>query len=46
VFLYAPRYISGIYLGTIPLEDLMFGMEFVTAVIIMWEFRRRRPPPT
>ena len=45
VFEYPERFICGIRIGRMPIEDLGFGAEFVTAVICFWEFFRRRTRP-
>jgi len=42
VFLYGERFISGLKLGTIPIEDFIFGFAFIALVIILWEFFKRR----
>ena len=42
VFEYPERFICGIRIGRMPIEDLLFGIEFVTSVIIVWEYYRRR----
>lgn len=44
VFSYPERFICGVRLGRMPIEDLLFGIEFVTSVLIVWEFYRRRKP--
>jgi len=38
VFLYGERYISGLRLGTIPIEDMIYGFAFISLVIVIWEF--------
>lgn len=42
VFEYPERFILGIRIVRMPIEDLLFGVEFVTSVICVWEFYRRR----
>ena len=38
IVLYEPRFFLGIRLGSIPLEDFLFGFSMVTIAIITWEF--------
>ena len=44
VFEYPERFICGVRIGRMPIEDLLFGIEFVTSVVVVWEFYRRRGP--
>lgn len=41
VFLYGERFISGLRVGTIPVEDFIFGFSFMTVVVILWEFFKK-----
>ncbi|MDD5155516.1 MAG: lycopene cyclase domain-containing protein [Candidatus Omnitrophica bacterium] len=36
--IYNPRYFLGLRLGSIPLEDFLFGFSMVTLTIIFWEY--------
>lgn len=38
VFLYGDRFVSGLRIGTIPIEDFIFAFAFISFVIILWEF--------
>ncbi len=42
VFEYPERFICGIRIIRMPIEDLLFGAEFITTVLCFWEFFRRR----
>ena len=37
IVMYNPRYFLGFRLGSIPLEDFLFGFSMVTLGIILWE---------
>ncbi len=37
IVLYNPDFFLGLRLGTIPLEDFLFGLSMVTVSIILWE---------
>jgi len=37
IVMYNPRYFLGIRLGSIPLEDFLFGFSMITMTIIFWE---------
>jgi len=39
---YNQNYFLGIRLGSIPLEDFLFGFSMVTLTIMMWESCKRR----
>ena len=41
VVIYEPKYFLGIRLGTIPIEDFLFGFSMVTLAIIVWEFFKK-----
>ncbi len=42
IVIYNPRFFLGLRLGTIPVEDFIFGFSMVTASIIFWEFFKRK----
>jgi len=43
IFLYNPEFILGLRIGSIPLEDFLFGFSMVTLTIVFWElFKKRR----
>ena len=41
IVLYNPKFFLGIRLGSIPLEDFMFGFSMVTMTIIFWEYFKK-----
>ena len=41
IVLYGDRFFMNLRLGTIPLEDFLFGFSMVTLTIILWEYARR-----
>jgi len=42
VFLYGERFVSGLRIGTIPIEDFIFAFAFISLVIILWECYKRK----
>jgi len=38
---YRPQFFLGIRIGTIPLEDFLFGFSMVTMSIIFWEYFKK-----
>jgi len=34
---YDPKYISGVKAGTIPVEDIFYGLALVSAIVIIYE---------
>jgi lycopene cyclase domain-containing protein len=40
IVLYNPRFFLGLRLGTIPVEDFLFGFSMVTMTLILWEYFR------
>jgi len=38
---YAPEFFMGIRLGSIPLEDFLFGFSMVTVAVLAWEYFRK-----
>ena len=39
---YAAPFYLGIRLGSIPLEDFLFGFSMVTITVLLWEFFKKR----
>lgn len=39
---YNPSYYSGVRIGSIPVEDFLFGFSMVTIAISLWEYFRKR----
>lgn len=42
IVIYDPRFYLGIRLGTIPVEDFLFGFSMVTTAVIVWEWSKAR----
>lgn len=42
IVLYGEQFHLGIRLGTIPMEDFLFGFALVTMSVILWEYYKRR----
>jgi lycopene cyclase domain-containing protein len=40
IVIYNPRFFLGLRLGSIPLEDFLFGFSMVSLGIIFWEFSK------
>jgi len=38
IVIYNPNYYLGVRIGSIPLEDFMFGFSMVTLTILFWEY--------
>lgn len=38
IVLYNPEFFMGLRMGTIPLEDFLFGFSMVSVTIIFWEY--------
>ncbi|MDD5432478.1 MAG: lycopene cyclase domain-containing protein [Candidatus Omnitrophica bacterium] len=38
IVIYNPEYFLGIRIGSIPIEDFLFGFSMVTMAIIFWEY--------
>jgi lycopene cyclase domain-containing protein len=38
IVMYNPEFFLGIRIGTIPVEDFLFGFSMVTIVIVFWEY--------
>lgn len=41
IVLYNPRFYLGIRLGSIPLEDFLFGFSMITLSILTWEYLQK-----
>ena len=41
-FVYSDRFVCGLYIGTIPVEDFLFGYSYVTFVVVLWEWLHGR----
>jgi lycopene cyclase domain-containing protein len=42
IVIYDPAFFLGLRIGSIPLEDFLFGFSMVATGIISWEFFKRR----
>lgn len=42
IVMYNPQFFMGIRLGSIPLEDFLFGFSMVTLGIILWEYFKKK----
>ncbi|MBN3038547.1 MAG: lycopene cyclase domain-containing protein [Candidatus Omnitrophica bacterium] len=42
IVVYNPRFFLTLRLGTIPIEDFLFGFSMVTMGIIFWEYFKKR----
>ncbi|MFH1691203.1 MAG: lycopene cyclase domain-containing protein [Candidatus Omnitrophota bacterium] len=42
IVLYNPRYYLGVRIGSIPIEDFLFGFGMVVMTIIFWEYCKSR----
>ncbi|MGD9015683.1 MAG: lycopene cyclase domain-containing protein [Candidatus Omnitrophota bacterium] len=42
IVIYNPRFFLGLRLGSIPIEDFLFGFSMVTMSIIFWEYFKKR----
>ena len=42
IVIYNPRFFLGFRIGSIPLEDFLFGFSMVSLTIILWEHFKRR----
>jgi len=40
--MYNPQFFMGIRIGTIPLEDFLFGFSMVTLSIVCWEYFKKK----
>ncbi|UCC94609.1 MAG: lycopene cyclase domain-containing protein [Candidatus Omnitrophota bacterium] len=38
IVMYNPRFFLGLRIGSIPLEDFLFGFSMVTMTVIFWEY--------
>lgn len=42
IIIYNPEFFMGFRIGSIPLEDFLFGFSMVTTAIVFWEYFKRR----
>ncbi|MDD5561777.1 MAG: lycopene cyclase domain-containing protein [Candidatus Omnitrophica bacterium] len=42
IVIYNPKFFLGFRIGSIPLEDFLFGFSMVSLGVIFWEFSKRR----
>lgn len=42
IVLYEPRFYLGLRIGSIPLEDFLFGFSMVTQSIVFWEYFKKK----
>ncbi len=42
IIIYNPEFFIGKRIGSIPLEDFLFGFSMVTMTLIFWEYFKRR----
>jgi lycopene cyclase domain-containing protein len=42
IVIYGPEFFLNIRMGTIPLEDFLFGFGMITLTVVLWEFARKR----
>src|SRR5512138_2131298 len=45
IVMYGERFFLNIRLGTIPLEDFLFGFSMISLTVILWEFGWKRLSP-
>ncbi len=43
IVIYNPHFLLGKKVGTIPVEDFLFGFSMVTMTIVLWENYKARP---
>ncbi|MEI6832080.1 MAG: lycopene cyclase domain-containing protein [Candidatus Omnitrophota bacterium] len=41
IVMYRPQFFLGLRIGSIPLEDFLFGFSMVTLTIIFWEYFKK-----
>jgi lycopene cyclase domain-containing protein len=41
IVMYDPRFFLGIRVGSIPVEDFMFGFSMVTLTLVFWEYWKK-----
>jgi lycopene cyclase domain-containing protein len=44
IVMYGPQFFLNIRLGSIPLEDFLFGFSMITWTVILWEFAKKHSP--
>lgn len=42
IVIYRPQFFLGLRIGSIPLEDFLFGFSMVTMTIIFWEYFKEK----
>jgi lycopene cyclase domain-containing protein len=42
IVMYRPQFFLGLRIGSIPLEDFLFGFSMVTMTIIFWEYFKKK----
>jgi len=42
IVMYDPRFFMGVRIGSIPVEDFLFGFSMVTSTIIFWEYFKKK----
>lgn len=42
IVMYNPKFFSGVRLGSIPVEDFLFGLSMVSLTIIFWESFKKK----
>jgi len=42
IVIYNPEYFLGLRLGTIPIEDFLFGFSMIGMTLIFWEYFKRK----
>jgi len=42
IVIYNPEFFMGIRIGSIPVEDFLFGFSMVTMTIIFWEYFKKK----
>lgn len=42
IVLYNPAFFLGVRLGTIPLEDFVYGFSIIGFSVVLWEYLKRR----
>jgi len=43
IVMYGSRFSLGVRIGSIPVEDFLFGFSLVTLSILLWEYFKSRP---
>ena len=45
IVLYDRRFFLGLRLGSMPLEDFLFGFSMITLCLVVWEYCKKKPLP-